>query len=480
MRKTTVLFGIFCICLASAAWSASVSVPGDSPTVQGALTLAGVGGTVTITDSAVYTEDVFIIPGLHDGVTIQAAPGQTPTIRAANTTQRWTHLPFPPGANDYMGLIASTDCTLIGLRIENIDPTLNLLGVAGVMVIQAVDAPPSPPVPRVTLQNCQIVGPGVDPGDFAGCPILSWSYTNYPEAVFEDCEFSETSFGLVPINFAPALGAPSMMDPVTTATNCWLHDHFGDAIDHIAGVGTYVNCLISSNSETGINVEGDVAYFIGCDIVDNGAEGVQLDYDDSFQDPPPAPLAIPAVSMTDCLIARNKGGGEESNIRINHGTLAIARSIISEPENTMAIFMNDNFESGFLTPCNLVMDFCDVHGGLQNCFGFGTDVKELDIYTTVTNSILVGADGLVNPDSSYISAYLGNCAVWASGIATSATTVNVITTDEPIYMLPYSATRDGFRYYNDDFNIGTGGQYIGSQGYFEPGELRARNWSLYN
>jgi len=48
-------------------------------------------------------------------------------------------------------------------------------------------------------------------------------------------------------------------------------------------------------------------------------------------------------------------------------------------------------------------------------------------------------------------------------------------------MLPFSKTRNGYRYLNEDFNICPDGSEVGSQGSYEvPGPLRVRNWSLYN
>lgn len=83
MMKKAILAAIFmCLTISMAHSAASVTVPGDFATVGAAVAAVDDGGTVTITDSAVYVGDVII----NKPVKIFAATGQTPLLRNSGTT----------------------------------------------------------------------------------------------------------------------------------------------------------------------------------------------------------------------------------------------------------------------------------------------------------------------------------------------------------------------------------------------------------
>lgn len=71
------LAGIALYCAAPPAFAATVIVPTDQPTVQGAVNAAGPGGTVIINSNAIFNETVIVTRAL----TIHGGVGFTPTIR---------------------------------------------------------------------------------------------------------------------------------------------------------------------------------------------------------------------------------------------------------------------------------------------------------------------------------------------------------------------------------------------------------------
>lgn len=102
MKKLAILLVL--MCLAPMAYAASsVSVPGDYTTIQAAVDAVDEGGTVTITDSAIYTCTNNLV--FRKGVKLFAAVGQTPTIRNSNTTNAAASLYFTPTntANSQIG-----------------------------------------------------------------------------------------------------------------------------------------------------------------------------------------------------------------------------------------------------------------------------------------------------------------------------------------------------------------------------------------
>ena len=76
-----VMAGIAVECAVSRAFAATVVVPTDQPTVQGAVNAAGAGGTVIINSNAIFDETVTVTQSL----TIHGGVGFTPTIRATGT-----------------------------------------------------------------------------------------------------------------------------------------------------------------------------------------------------------------------------------------------------------------------------------------------------------------------------------------------------------------------------------------------------------
>jgi len=495
MRKTAALFSILCIGMASAAWSLNATVKkdgtGDVTTVQDGLNLVASGGqpmgTVTILDSATYDEDLTIMVTVHDGITLKAAPGERPRIRAANTAHRWDFLVAPGTMIDYMGIMVATHCTIEGIDIQQAALVPNLLGFSAALTVESL---PGAVNTQCTVRNCRLWGPGVDVGTVVSAVHLSWGTDTHPETTYEGCDFSTAVYCLVNVNFGPPAFGLGLLpvytvfgDPITTMTDCVIQNNVADGADCMAGEMYFDNCVFRYNGEDGVEIGGGTCYFTGCDFTDNDECGLLLEFAEGDYNLGRA--NFPVAIATDCLFARNLGGGQDGSLRIDEGMAAMSRSIISQPVNTWSIFMDDNVDVGPIptppSPCTLVMDFCDIFGPTQNAIGFGTDVKEHDIPTTITNSVIVAVDGWVNPDSSFISGHVENCVLWCSGIPTSGVTVvNCETTKEPIYLLPYGGTRDGFYYLNTDLNIGMGGQDVGSQGHFEIGPMRARHWALYN
>lgn len=475
MRRTIAIISIVCVGFISLAQAADVTVQKGTAidTVMAGLAAAGPGGTVTIADSETYVEDVLIMWPMNSGVTIQAAAGQRPTIAAANVEDRWTFLPVSLG-QDRIGLLVSADCTLIGLTITNTDPTLNPLGVATCMVIQGIDADPAV---RCTMRDCHVVGPGVDAGDFAGVGIMSWSTTATAEAIFENCEFYDAPFGVVPTNFSIPLapyGIPFAQDISTTLTDCYIHDCFSAGYQSDAGLGVLIDCDISSNSEAGVSVGGGETRLIRCNIQNNLDEGVGLDWDEDFN---AGRTNYPNVTMTECLVVGNGSG--EANVDARHGWLTIDRSVLSQGDGGGILMRND-------APADIVlnMNFCDIYQPLRTCVRF-QDAGANRAWVYIRNSILVGDEGVIcNPAHT---ASVSFTDIWARVTAVQDTATSNNVSIDPVYRMPNFPQRDpatnkipAFQYFNDNLNVGEGTAWIGSQGQYIPDKpLRGRSWFRY-
>ena len=260
---------------------------------------------------------------------------------------------------------------------------------------------------------------------------------------------------------------------VVTNTQC-TNNGDGCEIDDDSVV-SFTDCTFSSNDDDGLIVTGDsqITTLDNCDILDNVDAGLYC-YDDGD-----GPGHV--TSATNCVIAGNGGDDMSGNLELDQGEMNIDYSIIALGQVNSGIFMDDALAQ--TSPASLTLDHCDIFEPTGNdAIAFSIDEKLHDIEIEITCSVIVATNGAVNPDNTFISGSVSNSVLWCSATAISGftDTANVLTS-EPLYMLPFSKTRNGYRYLNEDFNICPDGSEVGSQGSYEvPGPLRVRNWSLYN
>jgi len=478
MRTTLVFVAIACVCLLGVSWSADVTVGtgGTYPTVQAGINAAGAGGTVTILDSQTYVEDV-TIKAAQAGVTVQAAAGQRPTIRAANTRSDSLYsgapLVIPPP--DRFGLSVQASCTLIGLDIENLSQTANHSNsfnadfTACAMVVHA---------PNVVARNCRFRAPtsfSTSPsGDLVAVLVIAFGSTP-ASLTLENCEIVGSEYGLINETFGRYI--PSYTTSTVNASNCLFTSSTSTNVLIDAGVTNLTTCTLANSQGDGIECRGDVTTLVGCNIVNNASVGLHLNYSDDF-----ALLHhFARVSATNCLIARNRGGGQDGDIRLADGRLTLDHCIIGEPQNTCAIFLDDNIDNPpeVPSPCVLNMDFCDVYAPGHDCFSWDMDVNEHPITITIKNSILIGANGLVNTNPGAHPMSVSYSSLFVTGVATQGVTTSNNVTIDPMYVNP-GLTRSGFKYLANNLNVGEGGAEIGSQGRYRGTPLDVRRWNLYD
>jgi hypothetical protein len=440
----------------------TVSKPGGGGTyltIMAAVTAANPSDTITILDSGVYVEDLLINKNF---LTIQAAAGVRPTVQAANLVNRYPGLGIT-SASDHAGVAVVAPCTFIGLIITNPDPTTSQQGAddfaAMSMMINS---------PLVILRDCWILGPtaGLAGGDWANLLVIALSPT--PAGLTaENCIIQGGEYGAVCETFANYL--PGLPTSTLVLRDCLVSSTTQSGIQVDAGETTAVHCLIRDNQGMGVGGGGGKINLVSCDISYNGDMGLELDWNSSFA----AAGDYCRVTANDCLF-RSNGSGEHQ-IHIRDGSLTIRRSILLQGDSGGVYLHND--DPG---PASINMDFCDIYDPTKPCIEFEA-TGGFASTGTITNSILVGTDGVIGGDATH-KATISYSDVQASGVRFSANMTesnNVNIT--PLYMLPYGGQRDGFRYTNTNLNVGQGGQQIGSQGrYIPPQPLRARGWHLYN
>jgi len=460
MRRIFAGLVVLCFGFVSVVWSASVTVAkppvvANFTTVQAGLVAAGNGGTVTILDSSVYVEDVTIT---QLGVTITVAPGQRPTIRAANAINRYGAIGIT--SNDHFGLSVMGPCLLNGLNIENNDSTVNTHATFGPLAASAIIIHS----PLVTLQNCKIFGPGgpFGAGDWVACLVVGLQAGPPPvpaAATLQNCEVYGAEYGAVDETFQVA--NPALPDSFLTLINCDIHDNTASGLQIDAGVTTATGCTIHNNN-TGVGAGGGRLFLIGCDIKDSNSQGMDIDFNSSFARAGDSCR----VKVTNSLLYAN--GSTQSSIDLRDGTLNIDHSIISLGGDGGIWLSGDDPTNAFLN-----MDFCDVFAPGKSCIHFDTTATS-PAYASIKNSVLMGANGVMCQTGHRANIY--NSDVFVTGTAFQNTLTSNTAALDPYYVRPYVAARDGFHYYRD-LSVGESGQYVGSQGRW--GAAAHRSWSLY-
>ncbi|MCX8036870.1 MAG: right-handed parallel beta-helix repeat-containing protein [Candidatus Sumerlaeia bacterium] len=465
MRRTLIMTMALCSMGTVAVWSASVTVskPGNGgtyTTVQAGVVAAGAGGTVTILDSAVYTEDV-TIQMAQAGLTIQAAAGQTPTIEAANAVNRYGAIGVTSPA-DRFGIAVMAPCTFAGLKIRNTSPQVNQLG-ANPLVASAVFVNS----PNVAFQNCEISGPGtasVPGGDWVAVLVVALSATP-SSASLVNCEVHHAEYGVVPSTFQA--NVPGLPDSLVRMTGCYIHDCLESGYQADAGNTTLLNCRITSNTGSGVEIGGGSAYLQGCDITNNRQDGLALDWDSGFN---AGRTNYPVAFVKDCLLFKNGTG--ERNVNHDDGLLTLDHCIISQGNNGGILLRNAS-----PADANLNINFCDIYAPGKTCITFEGAGANL-ARASIRNSILVGDNGVNCQAAHRANVCFSDVVVPSTGTAFQNTLTSNTVEMDPLYDDPTAAVRSGFLYHNDYLNVGEGGALIGSQGRWKAAADR-RRWQIY-
>jgi len=464
MRKILVWLGIVFVGLVSVTWPVSVTVSkpgggGTYATVQEGINAAGANGTVTILDSQTYIEDV-TIASAQAGVMVTAAAGQRPTIQAVNGVNRPVYAGIGiVSPSDHFGISVQGSCTLEGLNISNLDPTCNTHATLGVLSAAAVIIH----VPGVTVRDCHIFGPGAGfgAGDWTACLVVAFS--PIPAAAqLENCEIYGAEYGVVDETFSNAM--PTWADSFLTLTACDIHNNTAAGLTVDAGVTTVTRCLIHDNPGTGVSGGGGKTVLVGCDILNNNT-GMSLSWNSDFA----RQNDWPNVTARDCMIFHN--GTTNRNIQIDDGLLTLDHSIISQGGRGGILLQHDNPADAILD-----MNFCDIFAPGQTCVEFeGPGAKQA--FASIRNSILYGNNGVLCDPAH--RAGVGFSSVFVTGGTAFQNTVTSNTVAiEPRYINSSSSVRGDFCYLNDDLNVGEGGAQIGSQGRYQPTDVR--RWMGYD
>jgi len=534
MKSSLALLFAVSLILGGGSFAATISVGAPPASIQAAINSANSGDVIQL-QTGTYVEDLTILGGSSPktNLTIEAAPGQTPVIEAANTA-----VPSPArGMLGYLSLFIEAvagypadgpDCH--GILIEGNGTTLRNLtirnnsidgdgqfGEASVILIEAND---------VRIENC-VVECAPDSGAGRCIYVFTGNLPVFDQAV--------QALGAAKV-FGPAGYTQPLASTNLQVINCTLR--YGDAMFDTTDFVTYIGLLLSGDSLyippvppsgtfTNVNFDGgnlssgghDLAEcdggtytFTSCFFHDHRGNfrisgGNQTFNDCTWQralrddhvefNAAPEEGNSPIVgAFNNCLFC---GGGDAGRlVKVNEGTgtfNACIFDVTSTDPNYRAIqYSPGDIEQSYymeipglnppaLTACTL--DNCDVYA--PSSIGVlaenGPEPYEAPGTLTITDSIFQTATGVSLTADSTVSliANINNNDIFA-GTQISNTGSFVVNAHsnpnvDPGYAAP-GCDKDGFLYSNATLKTaGTGGSALGSQGPIAPSAII--DWSLY-
>ncbi|MBE7488069.1 MAG: hypothetical protein DIKNOCCD_02407 [bacterium] len=521
--------------LAAGSFAATINVGAPPASIQAAINSAGNGDVIQL-QSGTYVEDLIIIGGANakTNLTIEAAPGQTPVIEAANTA-------IPTPARGILGILSlfieavagypADQPDQHGFLIEGNGTTLRNLTIrnnsidgdgqfheATAVQIAAND---------VRIENCVIE---CDPATNAGRCI--YVFTGNLQ-VFDQA--------------VQALGAPKVFgpagytQPLLTSSNLQVVNttlRYGEALFDTTDFATYLGLLLSGetlyippvpSSGSFTNVEfdggnlasgssglatcdGGTYTFDNCFFHDHRGDftigGGNQTFNDctwqralrddhvEFNGSPEEGNSPIVATFNNCLFC---GGGDAGRlVRVNEGTgtfNACIFDVTSTDPNYRAIQYSpgDITQDYYIgvpgldppTQTSCILDNCDVYA--PSSIGVlaedGPDSHEPPGTLTITDSIFQAAVGVSLTADSPVAlvANINNNDIFAgtqvsntgSFTVNAASNLNV----DPGYTAP-GCDKDGFLYSNQALaTAGTNGSALGSQGPIAPSAII--DWSLY-
>jgi hypothetical protein len=474
------------ICIASiTGLAATITVAqdgsGDVDTIQNSVAMAAEGDEILILDSAVYEEDVIAGPlgGFASQFTLKSADGQTPTIRATNTSERLGVIGAP--GIDYLGAFFAgcTGVVIEGITFENPTTEINVLTISGVITfMDCFD---------VTLRNCTVRGaggPGTSYSGFNFGIIVSGQTVPSSGMLIEDCLVEECHFGIQVLK--GNAGEPN--DPSVTIRGCTIQNCNGNGIEmdcaaqpnpidsgrQATGVGHLIEDTQIINCLNPATLGGGQIILRNCTMLGNRGY-VNVDKQDSGE------LPILATFDETAIV-----GSQNRGIRVIDGRVNLTNCIVAGCANE-GLYSALEAEEAIIT-----VDHCDFYQNLvetPELFELRLEPPSaLDRTLTVTNSNIIGVAGILNGSLDIPNDYEEDAAIASyCNFLTDfepylQVTVDHEMSEDPLYVDPQTDpdlfTREGFQLQEGSpvLTAAGDGGYIGSQG---PVQSSLSNWMVH-
>jgi len=368
---------------------------GQFTSIQAAIDAAAPGDSIVVLDSATYVEDLTFgnpstgAPDSKADVTLRAADGQRPTVKAANTQDR-----LGLGAPDYSGLLIwSRGVTVRGLDILNDgNAGMGALGLGTSLSVHASG---------VSVIDCLVSREGgaeIQDGAVLAVSDLHRLFggsQTIEDILISDCTVEKgMSVGIVVYPFAWNLpGGP--LDSIVHARieRCIIQDNAGTGFqsDALGSVElTQVTCL--RNGGAGFEMSNQDASMTDCVAIDNGGAGVTAEIDDNYN------YSDFKLTVDGLTCTGNRNGG----LSITEGVANIRRALLYDNED-FNLRVDPTIDSFAAESIPVTVD----HSTLYYTPGqadpwpnvridFGFDTATLDL----TNSLIVGPIGIDNFDQA--------------------------------------------------------------------------------
>ncbi|NPU97236.1 MAG: hypothetical protein HPY51_08460 [Candidatus Omnitrophica bacterium] len=446
----------------SATWTVNPDGSGNFTTIQAAIDAASPGDIIEIA-TGIYNEDLSIgdinsAYNKKNGLTLKAASGANVEIRATNQKSRvgtLTALGADFGPADRTGFFVYGDnTTLEGLKIVQPDATVNNLNINLAMIVVSSN---------VTIRNCEFVGAGAtSAGDVVGAAVSPLDVMGFMggqsvlavNVLFENCKFHDFPYAFATADLPLELGVP-IPPPEATLINCEFYNN-GTAVEMDDGTTTIVDCYIHDCGE-GISISDDASTIRNCRIVNNLEHGISIDTSENEDD---EPAGNPVILIENCYLADNGEQDGHNGIRFEQGTITIKNTVVTNSSGSnLFITPDDNRVS------TAVIDHCDFYNSFIGTAVGTSAAPEGSSSITITNSIIVDADGIVNDGGDLLTFNVSYCDIFVTGapfLGDAITSANILNVD-PGYVDPA----------NGDFHLqensplltaGIGGTFLGAKG----------------
>ncbi|MEW6235711.1 MAG: hypothetical protein AB1656_10020 [Candidatus Omnitrophota bacterium] len=387
---------------------------GDYTTVQAALDAAKSGDTV-IVNAGTYTEDVNIgdlnAPSVKkDNVTLKAAEGATVEIISANTKSRAGGLLLAGidiGPQDMAGFVVNGDGVVVE-GIHFVQPVSNVSGINRNVCVTVCSS-------NVTFRRCEIVGPSTDDGptqnfggDVVGLAFASADVYRISQGLsapptnllLEDCKIHHAEYGVAIEDFLN-IGYSALV----TLKNCEVYyNRYG--VESNDGGYQLIDSHFHHNL-IGVQFSDDASAISHCVIDYNQEHGVNLNGGEGDANEPPE---HPSLKIDNCDIAHNGGDQNHYGIRVRYGTLEVVDTIVRDNAGANVFF--EAIDTGETTA---KIDRCDLYKSLLGIGVKTTDSPKNIINVSITNSIIVDADGIENNMEPLADFTVEYCDIFVTG-----------------------------------------------------------------
>jgi len=222
------------------------------------------------------------------------------------------------------------------------------------------------------------------------------------------------------------------------------------------GATTVENCVFRDGG-TGLSISDDSSTIRGCHIYNNVEHGIQIDTSENEDN---EPAGNPIIVIENCVIENNGEQDTHYGLSMEQGTITVRNTLIRGSAGP----------SVFITPSDqreikAAFDHCDFYQSFSGTGISTTTTPSGSATVTITNSILVDADGIVNEAGDLVQFDVSYSDVFVTGtqfLGDAITSANILKVD-PGYVDPA----------NGDFHLkadsqlltaGKDGTYMGSRG----------------